>query len=299
MDAANTYSGFTTVNDGFLLVNNSLALGSTASGTAVFSGAVLALRFGVAVPAEPLTLAGTGQSSFGALSSSFGSNSWAGTITLSSNATISVDAGDFLNLSGAITGGFDITKTGTGTLTFSGSTANNFDRLLVNSGTLELAKSIANAAGPGDITIGDGSGTDIVRLVNDNQIADTTPVHISLFGRFDVNDMLETTGAIDGRGTIDLGSGTLRAGANNGTSRLRVRFSAQAVFLSWAPAPGPLPPTIPIPARPPSAPARWLWTVRNRKAPSPLVAPPPWKARAPWATLLSSAASPPVPVRGS
>src|SRR5439155_4400414 len=102
LTAANIYTGQTTVNDGLLLVDNSSALGTTANGTVVNSGAVLALRFGVDIPAEALTLAGTGQSGFGALSSSFGSNSWAGTVTLSANATISVDAGDFLNLSGAI-----------------------------------------------------------------------------------------------------------------------------------------------------------------------------------------------------
>jgi autotransporter-associated beta strand protein len=218
LSAANTYSGLTTVNDGFLIVDDSLALGSTASGTVVNSGAVLALRFGVAVPAESLSLAGPGQSAFGALSSGFGSNSWAGNITLTSNATISVDASDLLNLTGAISGGFDIIKTDIGTLIFSGATANSFDDMFVNSGTLVLNKSIANGAGPADLTIGDGSGTDIVRLLNDNQIADTTEVHVSLGGRFDLDDMSETTGAIDGRGIIDLGSGILRAGADNDSS---------------------------------------------------------------------------------
>ena len=218
LSGANTYAGLTVVNDGLLLVDNSSALGTTANGTVVNNGAVLALRFGVDMPAEALSLAGTGQSTLGALSSSFGSNSWAGNITLTSNATISVDAAGFLNLLGGITGPFDITKAGTGTNMFSGGTANNFDGLFVNAGTLILNKSIANGAGPADLTIGDGSGTDIVRLDADNQIADTTEVHINLGARFDVNDMLETTGAIDGRGLIDLGSGTLRAGADDDSS---------------------------------------------------------------------------------
>ena len=218
LSGVNTYSGLTTVNDGFLLVDNSSALGTTAGGTVVNSGAVLALRFGVDVPAEALSLAGTGQSGIGALSSSFGANSWAGNITLTSNATIYVDSGDFLTNSGAITGSFDITKTGTGMLIFSGGTANSFDEMFVDAGTLILDKTIANAAGPADLTIGDNSGTDIVRLARDNQILDTTEVHIQLGGRLDVNDMNETTGAIDGRGVIDLGSGILREGADNGSS---------------------------------------------------------------------------------
>src|SRR5262249_45969804 len=59
---------------------------------------------------------------------------------------------------------------------------------------------------------------DIVRLGRDNQISDTAKVHISAFGRLDVNDKNETTGAIDGRGIIDLGNGTLRAGADSASS---------------------------------------------------------------------------------
>jgi autotransporter-associated beta strand protein len=63
-------------------------------------------------------------------------------------------------------------------------------------------------------------GTDIVRLNRDNQIADTTQVHIASAANFDLNDHLETTGAIDGRGTLDLGSGTLHAGADSASSTL-------------------------------------------------------------------------------
>lgn len=216
--ASNTYSGTTTVNDGFLIVDNSSGLGTTAGGTVVNSGAVLALRFGVDILAEALTLAGTGQSGFGALSSSFGSNSWAGTVTLSADATISVDSGDFLNLLGAAGGGFNLTKTGTGTLLFSGGSANTFNNLLVNAGTLQLNKTIANAAFAGDLTIGDGSGTDTVRLLNDNQIPDTSSVAMASGAVFDLNDRSEQTGSISGFGQLDLGAGTLREGSDNGSA---------------------------------------------------------------------------------
>jgi len=218
LTAANTYTGTTTVNDGFLEVENSSALGTTAGGTVVNSGGVLALRFGVDVGAETLTLAGTGQSSFGALSSSFGSNSWAGTVTLSANATISVDAGDFLNLSGAVVGGFNLTKTGTGTLLFSGGSANTFNNLTVGAGTLQLNKTIVNAAFSGDLTIGDGSGTDTVRLLTDDQIPDTAIVTMASGAVFDLNDQNESTASIGGFGLIDLGAGILRAGLDNGSS---------------------------------------------------------------------------------
>jgi autotransporter-associated beta strand protein len=75
-----------------------------------------------------------------------------------------------------------------------------------------------NAVFTGDLFIGDGSGTDIVRLLTDNQIPDTSDVTMLTGAQFDLNDQTETTGAIEGSGTIDLGSGSLRAGADNGTS---------------------------------------------------------------------------------
>ncbi|MBI1840884.1 MAG: autotransporter-associated beta strand repeat-containing protein [Verrucomicrobia bacterium] len=221
LSAANSYSGLTTVNDGLLLVDHSLALGSASGGTVVNSGAVLALRFGVDVPAgETLTLAGTGQSGFGALNSSFGSNSWAGNITLSSNATIAVDAGDFLNLSGAIDGGFDLAKTGAGTLLYSGGKANTYKNTFVEAGVLLLRRTVANVSIPGALTIGDGLGglnADVVRYGLDNQIADGAAITIASSGLLDLNDRNDTVGTIKGVGRIDLGSGVLRAGADDGT----------------------------------------------------------------------------------
>jgi len=199
-------------------VDHSSGLGTSAGGTVVNSGAVLALQSGVTVTSESLTLAGTGQSGSGALSSSFGSYVWTGSITLSGDATVSADAGGILNLSGAIGGGFNLTKRGIGTLLFSGGSANTFNNMIVNAGILQLDKTVANAAFSGSLTIGDGSGTDTVRLLVDNQIPDTARVTMSGGARFDMNDQSETTGSISGLGQIDLGTGTLRAGTDNGSS---------------------------------------------------------------------------------
>jgi autotransporter-associated beta strand protein len=220
LDGANTYSGLTTVNDGLLIVNASSALGSVANGTVVNSGAALSLNSDVHVVDESLTLSGPGDGAFGALHSASGSNSWSGAITLSSSATISVDAGDFLNLTGPITAAApaNLTKVGTGTLLFSGSAGNSYDETFVNAGTLVLAKSLANAGIPGDLTIGDGTGTDVVRLGADNQILDTAKIHLQTGGRLDLNDLNETAGSVDGGGLIDLGSGSFRAGADDASS---------------------------------------------------------------------------------
>jgi len=209
LTASNSFSGLVTLNDGFVEVDNSFALGTTNNGTVVNAGAVLALRFGVGVGLEALTLAGNGQSIFGALSSSFGSNSWAGNIVLSSNATLSVDAGDFLNLSGAISGGFDLTKTGTGTLIFSGATANTYSgSTFMNEGTMLLSKGVTDGSIPHNLFVGDGTGgslSDVVRITDRPQIATASDVTIASSGLLDLNNISEGISTLSGSGRVDLG----------------------------------------------------------------------------------------------
>src|SRR2546430_7086390 len=89
---ANTYSGLTTVSGGILLIQNAGALGTTAGGTTVSSGATLELQSTISVAAEPLTLNGAGGGSYGALRNFSGNNSFAGAITLASASTIYADA---------------------------------------------------------------------------------------------------------------------------------------------------------------------------------------------------------------
>ena len=67
MAASNSYSGATVVSEGTLALSHASALGSTAAGVSVASGATLDLR-GVAVGAETLTLQG------GTLAASSGSS---------------------------------------------------------------------------------------------------------------------------------------------------------------------------------------------------------------------------------
>jgi len=210
LNASNSFTGTVTLNSGFVDVDNSFALGTTNGGTVVNAGTTLAVRFGADVPREALALAGT-------LSSLFGSNSWAGNITLTSNATVNVRTNDFLNLSGSITDvvSSDLTKVGPGTLIFSGGagTANSYDDTIVNQGTLELAKTIINGSIPGDLQIGDGVGginADVVRITSAlGQIANTANVNISASGLLDINTVTETIHRIEGGGRLDLGTGTL------------------------------------------------------------------------------------------
>lgn len=219
LNSSNSYSGLTTVNAGVLDVDDSFALGGTNNGTVVNRDGSLVVRFNSHVGLEPLTLNGDGAAaSIGALDGRFGSNSWAGAILINTNSTITVNsASDFLNLSGAISGA-DIFKEGLGTLLFSGNTANTFDDMVVNAGTLLLAKTIPNVAIPNELYIGDGSGggnADVVRIISIAQINNLAGVHIATSGLLDLNDLLESIGAIDGFGRVDLGSGTLNPGGNN------------------------------------------------------------------------------------
>lgn len=68
-------------------------------------------------------------------------------------------------------------KAGDGTLTLSGTTANTYTgTTYVNEGTLALNKTAGVNAIAGDVVVGDGRGTDTLRLNADEQIADTSDV---------------------------------------------------------------------------------------------------------------------------
>jgi autotransporter-associated beta strand protein len=215
LTASNNYSGLTTVSNGLLRLENSFALGSTNTGTVVNSGAILTLLFGIHVGLEPLTLSGPGNSaSFGALDSQFGSNSWAGAISLATNSTIGVFTNDFLNLSGPISGTDGITKIGPGTLMFSGSTANSYSgSTFVNEGTLLLNKSVPNGSLHGPLIVGDNLGgglADVVRSQAPDQIFLGVDVTVNGSGLLDLNgfsDGVENITIIGGN--IETGSGIL------------------------------------------------------------------------------------------
>jgi len=207
LSASNSFTGPVTINDGFVDVDDDFGLGTTNVGTTVNGGGELAVRFDILVR-ESLSLAGT-------LYSFFGSNVWAGPITLTSNSTVYVRTNDFLNLSAGISDATpsDLTKAGPGTLIFSGSTANTYDGTRVNQGTLLLAKTGVNGSIPGDLQIGDGIGgvnADVVRIISAlGQIANTSRVTVASSGLLDINTVTESVRGIDGSGRIDLGTGTL------------------------------------------------------------------------------------------
>lgn len=158
----NTYAGNTTVSAGRLAVDNGNALGSTAAGTTVASGAQLSLN-GVTVGNETLTISGTGLSSgtniAGALRSVNGtSNTWQGKINLAADAkifsgtstslTVDVASGDAINL-----GAFNLNIDGAGTHTINDAIVGTGG--LVKSGSGITTLSAANSySGATDIQAG-------------------------------------------------------------------------------------------------------------------------------------------------
>lgn len=234
LSGANTYSGNTTINQGVVNIRNATALGANTAGTTVASGAALEVQGGITVAGEGLTIEGTGISNGGALRNVSGNNTWTGTVALSGDARINSDSGTMtvsgdisgsgkdltvggagnVTLSGVVgNGAGSLTYDGTGTMTLSGGSANTFSGgLFLNSGTVDLNKTAGVDALSGAVNIGDGSGTDTLRLLASNQINDSTILQFASSGVFNLNGFNETIAGINdtsGTAAIQLGNGTL------------------------------------------------------------------------------------------
>jgi autotransporter-associated beta strand protein len=182
LSGASTYTGATTVNTGILTAAHANALGSTAGGTTVASGAQLRLQ-GITVGNEALTISGNGTGgSTGALRSGTGSNTYQGKVTLGGDAKIfsgggtsmtlaasgdAVDLGAYRltiegagnhTVSGAIVGTGGLTKIGSGTTTLAG-TNTYTGTTTVSVGTLAVNGSVAGAMSVASGATLQGNGT--------------------------------------------------------------------------------------------------------------------------------------------
>ncbi len=181
---SNTYTGGTLINGGTLAVTANNALGTTAGGTTIASGATLDLRNVTYGTAETLTVNG------GTIATSTGTSSFAGNVVLGANSTVNV-AGSQLTLSGVVSGANrGIDKQNAGTLVLAG--ANTYTGATnINGGTLRASAT--------------------------NRIADASAVTVASGAVFDLNNFSDTIGSLAGAGNVTLGSATLTAGGN-GTS---------------------------------------------------------------------------------
>lgn len=209
---ANAYSGVTTINAGFLYVQNASALGSSAAGTVLAGTGGLVLN-GVSVVGEALT----NNSNFTFFQSADAAG-WSGNIQLNGHLTIQVVAGTN-DISGAIGGVGDLIKQATGTLRLSGSQPNTYSGIMhVEDGLLQLNKTVGEDAITGFLQIGDGSGALAsagVRLLAAHQINDSCEVIIRSDGTLDLNGNSDAIGTLNLSGNdVTTGAGTLTLGGN-------------------------------------------------------------------------------------
>ncbi len=119
-------------------------------------------------------------------------------------------------ITGVISGGTgSFNKTDLGVLELAGTTSNTFTGgFQVSDGTVILNKTSGSetTGGGNAVTVGDNinaAGTAILKLGQNSQIKDTATVTVNSDGRFDLNGLTETIGAIAGTGNIETRAGTL------------------------------------------------------------------------------------------
>ena len=157
---SNTYSGTTTINAGLVAVTNPSGLGDTNGGTIVNAFGGLDLQ-NVAVGAENVTLAG-GVGTYGYLSTTTGTSSLSGAITLAgpSTSVIVVGSGSQLTLSGVISGAGGLSKQGSNTGTLILTAANTYSGITdlgSSSGTLVITNDSALGSTSGGTTLHSGT----------------------------------------------------------------------------------------------------------------------------------------------
>ncbi len=215
---SNTYTGETTVDRGVLYVYDDQSLGTTDAGTTVSGAGSIVLGFSAHVGAEQLSL---GRVVGGSVLRSSSDCSWTGNVVLGEDTEMEIIS-DSMEFSGAISGTGNLAINGPGTVVYSGSSTNTYTGdTHLNSGTLLLDKSTYNVSIPGNLYIGDGIGgadADVVRLATTSQIPNNTRIIIAGSGLFDMNNLTEYFGSLEGSGHVDMGGGDLGIGSDNSSS---------------------------------------------------------------------------------
>ncbi|MCP8690154.1 DUF4347 domain-containing protein, partial [Marinobacterium sedimentorum] len=184
LNGNNTYTGTTTVSAGGLQLNSDNALGTTAGGTTVASGAILAVTSGVTV-ADALSISGAGFAGLGAIYSS-GNTTITGAVTLTGNTSIGVTSGGNQTFTNVISGAFNLTKIQAGTVTLAG--ANTYSgTTTVSAGTLSVTGSTSSTTTVASGAILAGTGT--------------------LGGALSIQSGATLAPGVGGAGTLTLGNG--------------------------------------------------------------------------------------------
>ncbi len=206
----NTFTGALNVNAGTVRTAHASALGSTASGTTVASGATLDLN-GTAVGAEPLTLNGSLVNASGTAAS------FAGDITVATAATFGGSGESTVN--GVVSGGGVLTKADAGRVILAG--GNSFSgQMFVNAGALRVTNSGGMGAG-GFNSVSNSFIANGAALELANNVTLTEHFHFSGTGiggaggvrSVSGNNALATSFAIDSNSSIGVDADTLSVNA--------------------------------------------------------------------------------------
>ena len=130
--------------------------------------------------------------------------------------TLTTAVGGDMALTGAISGTGGIAKNGSGNLALGGADVNSFSGVTtLNAGTLLLGKTTPEGAVTGNLTIGDGAGTDSVVLLAADQIGQSgNTVTVNASGVLNLNGLNETLN------NIVLAGGQITGGAAASTLTL-------------------------------------------------------------------------------
>jgi autotransporter-associated beta strand protein len=201
----NTYSGGSTLAS-VVTALNSGSLGTGA--VTVNSGGNLQVQGGINL-ANNFTLNSSGTTANdGAIENVAGSNAISGTVTLAGNSRIQSDSGTLALSSGVNLGANTLNVGGAGNTSASG----------VISGTGGLSKD-----GAGSLTLTAANTYSGATAVNvgalnvgaKNALSSSTAVTVASGATLNLNNYTDTIGSIAGSGTLNIGSGTLIAGADN------------------------------------------------------------------------------------
>ena len=185
--AANTYAGATSITAGILKVANANALGATSSGTTINTGGTLDLN-GIALAAEPITLAGGKLTNTGATQT----NAINSPVTVTANSTIGGTGRWDLRPSGTsltVNTGITLTKTDANIVASAGRPITNNGTIQIDAGTFALHVPAAHGGTGsyhitpgGELQLGSYGTTTAITLPNNITSAGGTLSSVNIVG---------------------------------------------------------------------------------------------------------------------
>ena len=227
LGAANSYTGPTLIEQGFLWIGNNSSLGATNNGVVVGPSASLGLNNSdssgyLAITNKSLTLNGPGWfGEYGALDGQSGTNVWAGPVVVNDNSTLgSFASGVELHITGPISGpgALEVFSTigGGGPVFFEGTAANTYAGLTtVDWGSTLVLRHTTSYGAVSNVLVGE-----TLRLGNSEQIAASADVLVISGALFDFGPFVQDVNTLRGQGSVTFGANShLNIGAAGGTSK--------------------------------------------------------------------------------